>query len=90
MFFLIDFLIDSSIDLVAELGPSVLHDVSHFVGQLYTLGVLIPHTAVVIRRLHDTGRSGWWILCPIVPIVFLCQKSQRGDNRYGPPPPALQ
>jgi Predicted membrane protein len=59
---------------------------------LYNLAVLIPNLAVGVRRLHDTGRSGWWLLLVLVPIigaivliVFWCTDSE-GDNRYGPNP----
>ena len=51
--------------------------------------------AVAIRRLHDTGRSGWWVLLywiccigTIILIVFTVQPSQPADNQYGPPPTA--
>lgn len=47
--------------------------------------------AVAVRRLHDTGRSGWWVLLyfvccigQIILIVFWVQASQPGDNRFGP------
>ena len=57
------------------------------------LGLLIPSLAVGVRRLHDTGRSGWWLLIGLVPlvgfivlIVFLCTDSERGPNRWGPSP----
>ena len=60
---------------------------------LYGLFVLIPGLAVSVRRLHDTGRSGWWIFINLVPligaiwlIVLWAQDSQPGDNEYGPNP----
>lgn len=60
---------------------------------LYSLAVLIPHLAVSVRRLHDTGRSGWWLLIPLVPligaivlIVFMATDSSPGENKYGPNP----
>lgn len=63
---------------------------------IYTLGVLIPSLAVLFRRLHDTNRSGWWILIGLVPLigaivllVFLVQDSQPGENQYGPNPKGL-
>ena len=52
----------------------------------------IPNLAVIVRRLHDTGRSGWWILIAFVPLlnllllVFYVLDSQAGPNRWGPPP----
>ncbi|MFH0827922.1 MAG: DUF805 domain-containing protein [Candidatus Omnitrophota bacterium] len=53
---------------------------------LYILGILIPHIAVGVRRMHDSGRNGWWLLLPIVNLVFLVWDSQEGDNCYGPNP----
>ncbi len=55
-------------------------------GSLYSLAVLIPSIAVGVRRMHDIGRSGWWLLLPIVNLVFLVWDSQEGDNCYGPNP----
>lgn len=62
---------------------------------LYSLAVFIPGIAVGVRRLHDTGRSGWWMLINLVPflgfivfIVFVVQDSQPGENPYGPNPKA--
>jgi uncharacterized membrane protein YhaH (DUF805 family) len=64
-------------------------------GPIYSLAVLIPGLAVAVRRLHDTGRSGWWVLIVLVPIVgaivllvFLVGDSEPGMNRYGPNPKA--
>ncbi len=60
---------------------------------IYSLAVLLPSLAVAVRRLHDTGRSGWMILLSLIPlvgaivlIVFMCQDSQPGDNKYGSNP----
>jgi uncharacterized membrane protein YhaH (DUF805 family) len=67
-----------------------------FLGTIYNLAVLIPGFAVLFRRLHDTGRSGWWWLIAFIPligiivlIVFCCLDSQPGDNQYGPNPKGL-
>ena len=61
-------------------------------GTLYGLAVLVPSIGVAIRRLHDTDRSGWWMLLALVPlvglllIVFLAEDSNAGTNRYGQNP----
>ncbi|MDO0926384.1 DUF805 domain-containing protein [Streptomyces sp. TG1A-8] len=54
---------------------------------------LLPGWGVTVRRLHDTGRSGWWILFGVVPLagpitllVFSCTDSETGANKYGPNP----
>ena len=51
---------------------------------MYSLAMLLPSIAVGARRMHDTDRSGWWLLLPIVNLVFLVQDSQPGPNRFGP------
>lgn len=61
-----------------------------FLGNLYTLAMIIPGIAVGVRRMHDTDRSGWWLLLPIVNLVFLIQDSQQGDNRFGSNPKAIE
>src|SRR3954467_14854791 len=60
---------------------------------LVWLALLVPSLAVGVRRLHDTGRSGWWLLIGLIPvigtiilIVFLATEGQPGDNQYGPTP----
>lgn len=56
---------------------------------LYVLNsviLLLPTIAVTVRRMHDTDRSGWWMLVPIVGFVFLCLDSQPSTNRFGPSP----
>ena len=62
---------------------------------LYSLAVLVPSIAVGVRRMHDTGRSGWTILVNLIPvigwiifIVFAAQEGTRGDNQYGADPKA--
>jgi uncharacterized membrane protein YhaH (DUF805 family) len=60
---------------------------------LYTLAVIIPSISVGVRRLHDTNRTGWWLLILFVPligaivlIILLALDSSAGDNQYGPNP----
>lgn len=60
---------------------------------LYSLAVLLPYLGVTVRRLHDTGRSGWWLLIaliplvgPIVLLVFMVLDSTPGQNEYGDNP----
>ncbi|WP_141502064.1 DUF805 domain-containing protein [Paenibacillus luteus] len=59
---------------------------------LYSLFILLPSLAVGVRRLHDTGRSGLWLLLSFIPLigaiillVFFCQDSE-DNNQYGPNP----
>jgi uncharacterized membrane protein YhaH (DUF805 family) len=69
---------------------------SGWLGLIYGLAVLLPSLGVGVRRLHDTGRSGWWLLIGLVPlvgaivlIVFLATAGNPGSNAYGPDPKAL-
>ena len=57
------------------------------------LALIIPSIAVGIRRLHDTDRSGWWLLIALVPLVgaivllvFYVTEGTKGENRFGPDP----
>jgi len=84
LFALILYIVVGIIDLA--IGSSVLL-------LIVALALLLPSLAVTVRRLHDTGRSGWWILISLVPfvggiilLVFECQDSQPGANAYGPSP----
>ena len=65
------------------------------IGTLYGLAVLLPGIAVGVRRLHDTGRSGWWLLLALIPligtiwiIVLLVLDGDQGSNQYGADPKA--
>lgn len=62
---------------------------------IYVLAVAVPWLAVTVRRLHDVGRSGWWVLVGFIPyagaivlLVFALLDSQPGNNEYGPNPKA--
>jgi uncharacterized membrane protein YhaH (DUF805 family) len=67
---------------IGKIGASLL--------SLYAVAVFLPGLAASVRRLHDTSRSGWWLLIsaiplvgPIVLLVFLVQESYAIDNQYG-------
>ena len=78
--------VEGRFGLVSELGIGMI-------SLVYTCALLVPSIAVGVRRLHDTGRSGWWLLIALVPlvgaialIVFAAQDSEAGHNEYGPNP----
>ena len=83
LFYIIILIVLSAVDWV--LGIGVL-------GILFTLGLLIPSIAIAARRLHDTGRSGWWQLVALVPLIgglvliVLLVLDSDDDNEYGPDP----
>ncbi|HEY0085314.1 MAG TPA: DUF805 domain-containing protein [Allosphingosinicella sp.] len=60
---------------------------------LFMLAIIVPSIAVGVRRLHDTNRSGWWMLIGLLPIVggivlliFFVLEGTSGSNEYGPDP----
>ena len=91
MFVLFNFLASVALGFVdGILGTSCA------LGGLYSLAVLIPSLAVGVRRLHDTDRSGWWLLLPLIPLVggiillvFFCIESKPGANRFGANPKGM-
>jgi uncharacterized membrane protein YhaH (DUF805 family) len=63
------------------------------VGLIWIFVTIVPALAVLVRRLHDTGRRGWWALIGLIPLigfivllVFTVLDSDAGDNTYGPSP----
>ncbi len=91
MFFLISAIVSIVLGAVEGVlgSPGVL-------STLYSLAVLVPGLAVAVRRLHDTNRSGWWLLIGLIPIigvivllVFTVQDSLMSENQYGPNPKGL-
>ena len=88
MFFLFNLIVAIVLGVIdSVIGIPVL-------GLIYSLGVLLPSLAVGARRLHDTGKSGWWLLLGLIPlvglvlIIFWVMDSNPGDNQYGPNPKA--
>ncbi len=55
-------------------------------GNIYSLAVLLPGLAVGVRRMHDVGKSGWYLLIPIYSLILLCEETQSGENEYGQDP----
>lgn len=78
--------------VLAVLG-AIIGKLFMYVYYAYVLAILVPSIAVSIRRMHDIGRSGWWVLISLVPfigsiwyIVLAALPSQLGPNQYGPNP----
>lgn len=86
MFVLFNFLVF----LVLSVILSFFGDVGNVIYFLLTLAVLLPSLGIAVRRLHDTDRSGWWLLITLIPfigtivlLVFLVLPSTQGANRFG-------
>lgn len=82
-------------NLIVSIGLGIVDAVLGlgFLSGLYGLIAFIPGIAVAVRRLHDTGKSGLWLLILLIPFIgwiiliyFMIQDSQPFDNQYGPNP----
>lgn len=78
MFFLLSVIIAVAIGVIAGITRA------SWLSDLYTLAVFVPGIAIGVRRMHDTDRSGWWLIVPIAGFVFLLFASQPETNRFGP------
>ncbi|WP_027157529.1 DUF805 domain-containing protein [Methylobacter luteus] len=93
-FILFYFLIYFALSIVDQVtGTFSMETGAGLLSGIYALAMLVPSLAVGARRLHDTGRSGWWQLLMLIPILgglilifFFVLDSQPGDNQYGPNP----
>ena len=82
------------IAIIVNVIDGIVH-LNGLLGGLLSLALLLPNLGVAVRRLHDTNRSGWWILIAFVPIVgfilliyWYAQAGTAGPNTYGPDPKA--
>jgi len=94
-------LINTIISIVAMVLDNVLGTTtedkrSGLFSGLFALATLLPSVAVYVRRLHDVGKSGWWMFIGLIPIVgaiwlfvLTVTDSQPGDNEYGENPKSL-
>jgi uncharacterized membrane protein YhaH (DUF805 family) len=89
MFFLFNILIAIGLAIIFGIMKAAIHVNLSFLSGIYSLALLCPGIAVAIRRLHDTNRSGLWLLVSLVPligsivlIVFLCQKPVDAGNQF--------
>ncbi len=83
MFFLFNMLITYGLLILATVTEL---PVLMFAGVLYVFGTLIPGIALAVRRMHDVGKSGWFILVPIYSFILICTEGEKDDNKYGANP----
>ena len=94
MFLLFNFIISLIVQLLC--GVESLRGIVGILYAVYNLALIIPMLALYVRRLHDTGKSGWFFLLIFIPIVNLyllylcCKAGDIGNNAYGADPKALQ
>ncbi|WP_341228567.1 DUF805 domain-containing protein [uncultured Arcticibacterium sp.] len=75
---------------------SILGEYTFILLLVYVFGAMIPNIAVLVRRLHDVGKSGWFYFISLIPlvgpiwmIVLLCTDSDHGPNEYGENPKGI-
>ncbi len=90
MFFLFHLIV---VVVLSVLDRLIFQDELGYLTPAYVLLTFIPSLAVTVRRLHDTGRSGWWYLISLVPLVggivllvFTVSEGNTGPNAYGDDP----
>ncbi|MBM6405617.1 DUF805 domain-containing protein [Phycicoccus sp. CSK15P-2] len=85
-------IVDGALGLKVSDAEVMGQPATGFLSLIFALAVLVPGIAVTFRRLHDTGRSGWWwllsLLCGIGAIIVfvMCLQDSKPDNEYGPNP----
>jgi uncharacterized membrane protein YhaH (DUF805 family) len=60
-----------------------------WLGAVYFIAVLVPTIAAGVRRMHDVGKSGWFILIPLYNLILAVTEGNAGDNEYGNDPKRL-
>ncbi|HHH50029.1 MAG TPA: DUF805 domain-containing protein, partial [Saprospiraceae bacterium] len=86
-FFLFNVLISIGVGMLdLTLGTYDASTDTGLLGSVYSLGILIPAIAVGVRRMHDVGKSGWFLLFPIYNLILAFTEGEYGENEYGPDP----
>lgn len=90
MFILFYFIFAILLGIITSIVSVMINFNLSFLGTIYSLIFFLPHIALLVRRAHDSNKSGWFILVPIYNIVLLFLESTPGDNQYGPNPKGIQ
>jgi uncharacterized membrane protein YhaH (DUF805 family) len=78
-----------SVLISAIFGLIISMKTASIIQNIYSIATLVPSLAAAVRRMHDIGKSGWFILIPLYNLYLLCQDSQFGENGYGPNPKGI-
>jgi len=85
MFFLFNVIFAGALSFIEGLTGMFGTDES-ILANIYSLAVAIPSIAVGVRRMHDTGKSGWFLLIPIYNFILLVTQCESNSNKYGEVP----
>ncbi|HYN67677.1 MAG TPA: DUF805 domain-containing protein [Ornithinibacter sp.] len=92
LFVTLVFIVANVIDRAAGLTYGDATYAGGWIASIAGLALLLPNLAVAVRRLHDTGRTGWWLLIGLVPLIgfvvllYFFILDSENDNQYGPYP----
>lgn len=88
MFFLFNVIISIILSILQSIA-----NIGEVLTIIYSILTILPSLAVGARRLHDSGKSAWWLLIGLIPflggiilLIFFCLDSEEGDNRFGENP----
>ena len=91
-FYLFTCIVSWVVSIVVSLFSSEL-SIMYIASMVVGLAFLLPSLGIAVRRLHDIGKSGWWIFISLIPLigaiillVWWCKDSQMEPNEYGPVP----
>ncbi|MDE5847167.1 MAG: DUF805 domain-containing protein [Muribaculaceae bacterium] len=91
-FYLFTCIVSWVVSIVVSLFSSEL-SIMYIASMVVGLAFLLPSLGIAVRRLHDIGKSGWWMFISLIPLigaiillVWWCKDSQMEPNEYGPVP----
>ena len=84
-FILFNFIISIILGIVDSTAGTMVGE-SGIIGAIYSIAIIIPAIGVGVRRMHDVGKSGWYMLIPFYNLVLACTNGVAGENEYGADP----
>ena len=91
MFVLINFIITLGLGVLDQSLGTTFGDYNEdgYLETFYSLAILLPYLAVTVRRMHDVGKSGWYMLIPIYNFVLACSDGETKENKWGKNPKGI-
>lgn len=75
--------------VLSGVGIAIMGESGALLGSVFALVTIVPYLAVFVRRMHDVGKSGWFMLIPIYNLILAVSDSEHGENQYGRNPKGL-